>query len=82
MQIAFSLGLQHDKSLTNQSPVTKQQNRRIWWTLYILDQEVSARCGSPCLSDERSLRIQTPLPSEQVRPQNLIEICPDKQIYY
>lgn len=66
MQIAFSLGFQHDKSPTNQSPVTKQINRRIWWTLYIMDQEIASRCGSPCVSDERSLRIQTPLPSEQV----------------
>jgi hypothetical protein len=66
MQIAFSLGLQHDKSPTNQSPATKQINRRIWWTLYIMDQEIASRCGSPCVSDERSLRIQTPLPSEQV----------------
>jgi hypothetical protein len=66
LQIAFSLGLQHDKSPTNQSPVTKQINRRIWWTLYIMDQEIASRCGSPCISDERSLRIQTPLPSEQV----------------
>ena len=66
LQIAFSLGLQHDKSPTNQSPVTKQINRRIWWTLYIMDQEIASRCGSPCVSDERSLRIQTPLPSEQV----------------
>ncbi|KAH9220545.1 aldehyde dehydrogenase [Leptodontidium sp. 2 PMI_412] len=66
MQIAFSLGLQHDQSPTTQSPMSRQQNRRIWWTLYILDQEIASRCGSPCVSDERSVRIQTPLPSEQV----------------
>jgi aldehyde dehydrogenase (NAD+) len=65
LQIGFSLGLQHDKSPTNQSPVTKQINRRIWWTLYIMDQEIASRCGSPWISDERSLRIQTSLPSEQ-----------------
>lgn len=66
MQIAFSLGLQQDQSPTTQSPMSRQQNRRIWWTLYILDQEVASRCGSPCVSDERSVRIQTPLPSEQI----------------
>jgi len=31
-----------------------------------MDQEIASRRGSPCVSDERSLRIQTPLPSEQV----------------
>lgn len=66
MQIAFSLGLQHDQSPTTQSPVSRQVNRRIWWTLYIFDHEIASRCGSPCVSDERSLRIATPLPSEQV----------------
>ena len=67
IRIAFSLGFQHDKSPTLQSPVKREQNRRIWYTLVILDQEIASRCGSPCVCDERILTIHTSLPSEQVR---------------
>jgi hypothetical protein len=67
IRIAFSLGFQHDKSPTLQSAVKREQNRRIWSTLIILDQENASRCGSPCVCDERILTIQKSLPSEQVR---------------
>ncbi|TVY82146.1 putative transcriptional regulatory protein [Lachnellula suecica] len=66
IRIAFSLGLQHDKPHVSQSVMTRQRNRRIWWTLYLLDQSIASRCGSPCAIDERSLRIQAAFPSEQV----------------
>lgn len=66
VQIAYSLGLQHDKSPASQSLVTRQQNRRIWWTIYTLDQEIASWAGNACVIDERSLNIHTPLPSEQV----------------
>lgn len=67
IRIAFSLGLQHDRPHISQSLVTRQRNRRIWWTLYLLDQSIASRCGSPCAIDERSLSIQTSFPAEQVR---------------
>ncbi|KAH8814890.1 hypothetical protein F5884DRAFT_770330 [Xylogone sp. PMI_703] len=66
IRIAFSLGLQYDKGPASQSLATRQQNRRIWWTLYVLDQEISLLCGSPFMIDGRVLRIQTPAPLEQV----------------
>lgn len=66
IRIAFSLGLQHDKPHISQSLMTRQRNRRIWWTLYLLDQSIASRCGNPCAIDERSLGIQTAFPSEQV----------------
>lgn len=68
IRIAYSLGFHHDKSPAAQNPMIKQQNHRIWWTLYILDQEIASRCGNPCVCDERILKIQMPLPSEKVSP--------------
>ncbi|RFU32876.1 hypothetical protein B7463_g3476, partial [Scytalidium lignicola] len=66
VRIAFTLGLQYDKGPSSQSLAERQQNRRIWWTLYVLDQEISSLCGSPFMIDGRILRIQTPSPLEQV----------------
>lgn len=66
IQIAYSLGLHHDKISISHNPVMRQQNRRIWWTLFMLDQEIAFRCGSPCLINERVLNVETPLPSEVV----------------
>ncbi|KAH6668896.1 aldehyde dehydrogenase-like protein [Halenospora varia] len=60
IRIAFSLGLHHDKAPFSQSLMTRQQNRRIWWTLYILDQATASRCGSPNMIDERSLGVLNP----------------------
>src|SRR6185312_5643457 len=44
----------------------REQNRRIWWTLFILDQELASRGGSPTIIDERFTKVTTPLSSEQV----------------
>ena len=65
VQIAFSLGLQHEVQ-ASQSPLVMQRSQRIWWTLYILDQEIASRSGSPSLINHRILKIGTPVPSEQV----------------
>jgi hypothetical protein len=67
VQMAYSLGLHHDQLSENGGSMEREQNRRIWWTLFTLDQEIASRGGSPTLIDERSLKISTPLPSEQVR---------------
>ena len=66
IQIAYSLGLHRDSITDSGASMEREQNRRIWWTLFTLDQEIASRGGSPTLIDERHLRITTPLPSEQV----------------
>ncbi|KAF2710976.1 aldehyde dehydrogenase-like protein [Pleomassaria siparia CBS 279.74] len=66
IQIAYSLGLHRDQMPESGDSMEREQNRRIWWTLFTLDQEIASRGGSPTLIDERSLKINTPLPSEQI----------------
>ncbi|KAL5427693.1 hypothetical protein PMIN04_001194 [Paraphaeosphaeria minitans] len=66
IQVAYSLGLHRDSITDSGASMEREQNRRIWWTLFNLDLEIASRGGSPTLIDERYLRITTPLPSEQI----------------
>lgn len=66
IQIAYSLGLHRDQTPETGASSEREQHRRIWWTLFMLDQEIASRGGTPNVIDERSLKIDTPLPSEQV----------------
>ncbi|KAF2640662.1 aldehyde dehydrogenase-like protein [Massarina eburnea CBS 473.64] len=66
IQMAYSLGLHRDQMPDTAASMEREQNRRIWWTLFNLDLEIASRGGSPTLIDERHLKITTPLPSEQV----------------
>jgi hypothetical protein len=66
IQMAFSLGLHRDQMPQSRSSLEREQYRRIWWTLFSLEQEIASRGGSPSIVDERNLKIDTPLPSEQV----------------
>ncbi|KAF1966846.1 aldehyde dehydrogenase [Bimuria novae-zelandiae CBS 107.79] len=66
IQMAYSIGLHRDSLTPSVSSMEREQNRRIWWTLFTLDLEIASRGGSPTLIDERYLRITTPLPSEQI----------------
>lgn len=66
IQIAFSLGLHRDQLHESGTTTEREQNRRIWWTLFILDQELASRGGSPAIIDERFTKVTTPLSSEQV----------------
>jgi hypothetical protein len=66
VQMAFSLGLHRDQLTESASAMEREQNRRIWWTLFQLDQEISSRGGSPTVIDERFTKVTTPMPSEQV----------------
>lgn len=63
--MAFSLGLHRDQAASG-TALEREQNRRIWWTLFMLDQEIAARNGSPTIIDERNMRITTMASSEQV----------------
>jgi aldehyde dehydrogenase (NAD+) len=64
--MAYSLGLHRDQVPASCASLEREHYRRIWWTLFALEQEVASRGGSPTLVDERLLKIDTPLPSEQV----------------
>lgn len=66
IQMAYSLGLHRDQMPESGKPMERERNRRIWWTLFMLDQEIASRGGSPNLINEQSLKVDTPLPSEQV----------------
>ncbi|ORY17943.1 aldehyde dehydrogenase [Clohesyomyces aquaticus] len=66
VQMAYSLGLHRDQMPESGSSMEREQSRRIWWTLFMLDQDIASRGGSPNLIDERLLKIDTPLPSEQM----------------
>lgn len=66
MRIAFSLGLHVDKYSISHGYVEKELSRRIWWTLFIFDQEVALRNGKPCAIAAYGIPGQPPLPSEQV----------------
>jgi hypothetical protein len=66
VQMAFSLGLHRDQLAESASELEREQNRRIWWTLFILDQELASRGGSPTIIDERFTKVATPMSSERI----------------
>jgi hypothetical protein len=67
VQMAFSLGLHRDQHTESATTMEREQNRRIWWTIFILDQELSSRGGCPSIVDERFTKVTTSMSSEQVR---------------
>jgi len=75
VRIAFSLGLHRDKShLYPRSPVEKEYARRVWWTLYLLDQEIAIYTGNCSAINEEGTGLTTPLPSEQVSCTYFIDV--------
>lgn len=67
MQMAYSLGMHRDQVSDSRNLIEREQNRRIWWTLFMLDQEIASRGGSPTIIDERYVKVTTSMPSERVR---------------
>lgn len=66
VQMAYSLGLHRDQLAEAGTASERERNRRIWWTLFTLDQELGSRGGSPVIIDERFTKVTTPMSSEQV----------------
>lgn len=62
VQIARSLGISYDHPSASQNPVSREQNRRIWWTLYLLDLSLASFGGNAFLID----KVQTPMPCDVV----------------
>ncbi len=66
VQMAFTLGLHRDQLSELGSAIERELHRRIWWTLFLLDQEISSRGGTPNAIDERYAKITTPMVCEKV----------------
>ncbi|KAF4310760.1 Transcription factor [Botryosphaeria dothidea] len=66
VRTAYSLGLHVDKAPPSRGHLEREQNRRIWWTLYLLDYEIAHRYGNPCavLDEQHDNNVQ--MPSEQI----------------
>ena len=65
-RIAVSLGLHVDKCAPKHGLVEKEHARRLYYTLYIFEQEVALRSGKPCAIAPYGASWEPPLPSEQV----------------
>lgn len=66
VRIAFSLGLHRNVSPSTRDSVERERVRRLWWTVYLLDQEVAIQLGFPCAIVDEVMGIQTPFASEQI----------------
>ncbi|KAF4443391.1 hypothetical protein F53441_11440 [Fusarium austroafricanum] len=81
-RVAFSLGLHLDKYSTKGGVVAQAHARRLWWTLFLLDQDVSLSVGKPCMMNSSNHDgWKVPLPSEYVvspgshTPSGYLEQC-------
>ncbi|KAG5777685.1 hypothetical protein H9Q73_008642 [Fusarium xylarioides] len=82
VRIAFSLGLHLDKYSTKSGVVSQAHARRLWWTLYLVDQDLSLALGKPSMnSPPNETSWKPPLPSEFVvspgshTPNGYLEQC-------
>ncbi|KAH7213155.1 hypothetical protein DER44DRAFT_692412, partial [Fusarium oxysporum] len=82
VRIAFSLGLHLDKYSTKSGVVSQAHARRLWWTLYLVDQDLSLALGKPGMnSPPNETSWKPPLPSEFVvspgshTPNGYLEQC-------
>ncbi|OQU93775.1 Fungal specific transcription factor domain-containing protein [Cladophialophora immunda] len=66
IRIAYSLGLHRNTAHKSLDSVEKERARRLWWTLYQLDQEVSNQLGHPFAIVDEAICIQTPFASEEI----------------
>ena len=58
------MGLHVDKYAPNHDAIEKDHARRLYYTLYIFDQEVALRCGKPCAIAPYSTSWEPQPPSE------------------
>jgi len=65
VRIAFSLGLHLDKCAAKDNVVALAYARRLWWSLFLLDHDISLQLGKPCMTDSSHFTWNPPLPSEQ-----------------
>ncbi|EXJ72932.1 uncharacterized protein A1O5_04081 [Cladophialophora psammophila CBS 110553] len=66
VKIAFSLGLHRDMCSRTKDLIERERCRRLWWTIYTLDHEISIRLGYPCAIVDEAIFMNIPPASEQV----------------
>jgi hypothetical protein len=66
VRIAYSLGLHRNINTRNQDSVTGVRLHRLWWTVYLLDQEVAIQLGYPYAIVDDVAGLRTPLPCESI----------------
>ncbi|KAK3317326.1 putative fungal-specific transcription factor [Cercophora scortea] len=68
VRMAYTLGLHRDISLTARAAdsVSRARWHRLWWTIYLVDQEVAIQLGYPCAIVDSVAGIQTPLSCESI----------------
>lgn len=67
MKIGYSLGLHRDVFPRSKGSLERERNRRLWWTLYVLDYEMASRFGYPYSVIDDAVFMTTPSATEQVR---------------
>jgi hypothetical protein len=66
VRIAFSLGMHRNIRPTNVDSVSRARLHRLWWTIYLLDQEIAIQLGYPCAIIDNVACIQTPQACESI----------------
>ncbi|KAK3689087.1 hypothetical protein B0T22DRAFT_490617 [Podospora appendiculata] len=66
VRMAYSLGLHRNISLSTADSVSRARWHRLWWTIYLVDQEVAIQLGYPCAIVDSVAGIQTPLSCESI----------------
>ncbi|KAB5542482.1 putative Zn(II)2Cys6 transcription factor [Coniochaeta sp. 2T2.1] len=66
VRISYSLGLHRNITTRNQDSVTRARLHRLWWTVYLLDQEVAIQLGYPYAIVDDVAGLRTPLPDESI----------------
>lgn len=66
VRMAYSLGLHRDISPRGQDSVSRARLHRLWWTVYLLDQEIAVQLGYPCAIVDDAACIRTPAACESI----------------
>lgn len=66
VRMAYSLGLHRDISPKGRDSVSRARLHRLWWTVYLLDQEIAVQLGYPCAIVDDAACIRTPAACEGV----------------
>ncbi|KAL2833813.1 fungal-specific transcription factor domain-containing protein [Aspergillus cavernicola] len=81
LSIALRMGL-HRSLKTDQNLISQEMRKRLFWTLYLLVNEVAAFCGMPKLLDDDEIDQELPteandkyIEKNQIYPQPQNEIC-------
>ncbi|KAK4442233.1 putative Zn(II)2Cys6 transcription factor [Podospora aff. communis PSN243] len=66
VRMAYTLGLHRNVAASHLDSVSRARVHRLWWTIYLLDQEVAIQLGFPFAIVDHIAGIQTPAASESI----------------